>query len=148
MAGLLGAVELGFGPDGAIMLVFADGEVTEAQSFEADDLCWHALVRSAQAAKESLRELPGPWQPIATAPQDGREILVYGTRYGSGAGPGVYRAGWRSDYPGGEAYWQSRMSGPSVEILDPSHWCPWPAPPHMADRLSERDAAEASAKAA
>ena len=67
------------------------------------------------------------WQPIATAPKDGTEIVLYGaccpersrSRYAKDA-----NVGW---FSGGE--WKTRVYG---ETCDATHWMPLPAPPQTA----------------
>lgn len=64
------------------------------------------------------------WQPIATAPRDGTEVLLWGacrprnsgTRYAGDA-----NVGWWSVYG-----WHTRVAG---EVCMATHWQPLPAPP-------------------
>ena len=53
------------------------------------------------------------WQPIATAPRDGREVLLWVH--------GIYVIGW---YHRGE--WRH---GPKGYAVSPTHWRPLPTPP-------------------
>lgn len=62
------------------------------------------------------------WQPIETAPKDGREVLIirdfgvstrYGAKVGSFSPP---KNAWVSTYEGQTVY-------------EPTHWMPLPAPP-------------------
>lgn len=58
------------------------------------------------------------WQPIETAPKDGKLVLLWEPEYYQGKGGhelGLYRDGkWRSL---------------RAFILNPSHWMPLPEPP-------------------
>jgi hypothetical protein len=56
------------------------------------------------------------WQPIATAPSDGRKILVIG--------------GWRTEAEIQKAdgeWWRMRKRGGGT--AQPTHWMPLPEPP-------------------
>jgi hypothetical protein len=70
------------------------------------------------------------WQPIETAPKDGRHILVYpGTYNGVTASP----ARWERDdgVKAPRPYWL-RLDAWSViksRCLTPTHWMPMPEPP-------------------
>jgi len=54
------------------------------------------------------------WQPIETAPRDGKRVLLYNWAYG--AGSGHYDKGW----------WQHFCLSQHYE---PTHWMPLPDPP-------------------
>lgn len=64
-------------------------------------------------------EIPA-WQPIATAPRDGTEILVYEIG-------GMYFVRWES----GTETWVSTDSGAWID--DATHWQPLPAAPKEAE---------------
>lgn len=82
------------------------------------------------------------WQPIATAPKDGRWVLLSGGRI---------EYGWdRETKPpavvgqavnGGEDGWQFAWydSGYYGEYEDPTHWMPLPAPPALSEAPSQGD---------
>jgi hypothetical protein len=74
------------------------------------------------------------WQPIATAPKDGRPILIWDpTQGGPNESAGKtydnrnYAIGyWRVWQSGGKWMWGNRNSSYYVE---PTHWMPLPPPP-------------------
>lgn len=71
------------------------------------------------------------WQPIETAPKDGRRLLVMWP-YWHGNAPGI---AW---YCGGSGGWDSdRCLTPIHENVaperDPTHWMPLPEPPHTTE---------------
>jgi hypothetical protein len=70
-------------------------------------------------------EVAAGWNPISTAPKDGRNILAIGKIYGS---PFCYECNWN----GVEWY---HGFGDAWSNLMPSHWMPLPAPP--ADRAAQ-----------
>jgi hypothetical protein len=57
------------------------------------------------------------WQPIETAPKDGREVLIF---VGSGYDGGVIVANWREG--GGWNDWDG-------DLWEPTHWMPFPEAP-------------------
>lgn len=68
----------------------------------------------------------GGWQPIETAPRDGKRILFYSTGHGGGYGVGMWAKhdhvpiyGWVVPVPG---EWE-------VRGCEPTHWMHLPAPP-------------------
>lgn len=67
------------------------------------------------------------WQPIETAPKDGRVILLYDPEYKEIAMarymPSEQKPG---DY--GDFVWKQR-DGETIAEKVPSHWAPVPAPP-------------------
>lgn len=73
------------------------------------------------------------WQPIETAPQDGRDVLVYGLSAGEINGifevPGIGVAGRcdRTDYEGFN--WRERNTDAYAVWWKPTHWMPLPAAP-------------------
>ena len=62
------------------------------------------------------------WQPIETAPKDGRRILAYSKEYG------VQVTGWwyRNDNPAIGGWWIAFSDG---DYTDLTHWQPLPEPP-------------------
>lgn len=62
------------------------------------------------------------WQPIETAPRDGRRVLV------CSEGRHMFVAFWDSKY------WGWRVSRDSVVAADPTHWQPLPDPPTGTER--------------
>ena len=63
------------------------------------------------------------WRPIATAPKDGRWILVSAVGWEPEItcwSPSVWGDGWHSGGIGSDSYGTS---------FDPSHWMPLPPPP-------------------
>jgi hypothetical protein len=67
------------------------------------------------------------WQPIETAPKDGRRFVVL-----------IPQSWRRSDYRPCVAYWERYMKPPRLIFDDwstspqPTHWMPLPAPPRAA----------------
>lgn len=72
---------------------------------------WRFMARAAIAATPTR----DGWQDISTVPNDGRQIWVYGGRYGA---PRL------SDADG--EWWNSPLCPPASR---PTHWMPTPAPP-------------------
>lgn len=69
------------------------------------------------------------WQPIKTAPTDGRDILIYGTWEGevgsSDSIPSIYMVRAEHKYypiVGTDYY--------TAIVRDPTHWHPLPSPPN------------------
>lgn len=60
------------------------------------------------------------WQPIETAPKDGRRLWLYEPSYG-------YEGWWHTDFPRGEAYWMDDADSEP----QPTHWRALPAPPQV-----------------
>lgn len=89
------------------------------------------------------------WQPIETAPRDGRAILVMqdvwpGNASGRASecnGHNTYVAAWWSDEGGGGAgKWVCYMDAicdPECPI-DPTHWMSLPLPPEFGDTHNAR----------
>ncbi len=77
------------------------------------------------------------WQPIDTAPQDGTEVLLFGTWAGEIHGPdrkvppaiyiGAYEGG--GDYSDDGYLWSVVGGDMYAAWCKPSHWMPMPAPP-------------------
>ncbi len=71
------------------------------------------------------------WQPIETAPRDGRRVLVYGVQFRRRCfGVGYYFKG----VPGDGEGWIAQMfyTEPTDDArgsMEPSHWMPLPPPP-------------------
>lgn len=67
------------------------------------------------------------WQPIETAPKDGRYILVFHTM------PIIAR--WYTHFRNGkpdpfrEPEWDCRCMAADVPPVEPTHWMPLPEPP-------------------
>ena len=79
----------------------------------------------------ALSEGLGAWQPIATAPRDGTEVLVCRTYLNNSPEYAVARNyndgnGWRDM---GDIGWAGMYGG---EDNQPTHWMPLPAPPGSA----------------
>lgn len=75
------------------------------------------MNRILEDAINALEKALPVWQPIETAPKDGKKILVL-------AAPGIYIAWW-SD--GNWEDHQRMFNGGAA--LKPTHWMPLPAPP-------------------
>jgi hypothetical protein len=73
----------------------------------SDTCAWHETANAALEAE------PDDWQPIETAPQDGRDILVC---YSWGT---IEMLSWE-----GEGLW-------CHSCRPPTHWMPLPAPPEV-----------------
>lgn len=58
------------------------------------------------------------WQPIETAPKDGREIILFDPDY-------FPRSGFEGRYSAPGANWFSSFGSP----VEPTHWMPLPEPP-------------------
>jgi hypothetical protein len=70
------------------------------------------------------------WQPIATAPRDGRAILVYiPGSVGHAVRQDVIAVYW-SGWSGGR--WETAWSGAKL-MARPTHWMPLPDPPQQPD---------------
>ena len=83
------------------------GDAPAEPTYEQALAFWAAVSRLARAAM---------WQPIATAPKDGTEALVYD----AGA---IVIALWSTE-DGQSGWWDNGIMNPS-----PTHWMPLPAPP-------------------
>ena len=59
------------------------------------------------------------WQPIETAPRDGKHILAY-THDDQ-----IKEVWWQKDFLDGLEYWQDDWDGEPM----PTHWMPLPEPP-------------------
>lgn len=77
------------------------------------------------------------WQPIETAPKDGRDILVW-MPLGDGRGnPTVAVVDWY--VANGESHWRiaEGVFGPLALDFPPTHWMPLPEPPTAPPTASE-----------
>lgn len=98
-------------PEGVAIDVqeIADNPLWAAESWANDRAAVADLT-----AKLAQAEQRGTWQPIETAPKDGRKVLTY-----------QHDAGIRVAHcEGGEWWWCSYEY-----TCEPSHWMPLPAPP-------------------
>jgi hypothetical protein len=73
------------------------------------------------------------WQPIATAPKDGRRVLVYAPEWGD-ITCGEYHTNRERDdrgrfQAGGWAYWLAMDEDYRSSYCHPTHWMPLPEPP-------------------
>ena len=77
--------------------------------------CWQAAWQAAQAAQP----VHSGWKPIASAPKDGADVLLFCDRVHIGDYlPGVYE--WNAG-----AWW---IEGGQI-TGNPTHWMPLPPPP-------------------
>jgi hypothetical protein len=71
------------------------------------------------------------WQPIETAPKDGRDVLIFCP---TNDRKPVCEAWWARDYEEGPGYWMTPIgpNGRGYTILPSTatHWMPLPEPPH------------------
>lgn len=68
-------------------------------------------------------ERDGKWQPIDSAPKDGRGVLMgQFDKFQR-----QYRVCYWTD--SGWAFYQRRLGDPAVVMLSPTHWMPLPSPP-------------------
>ncbi|MCP1271249.1 DUF551 domain-containing protein [Acetobacter cerevisiae] len=89
-----------------------------SESDAATESMWVACAETVLAAADAAA-----WRPIATAPTDSSEVLVWD-------GDSVFMAGRMGEY------WWSDVEG----IIDnPTHWQPLPAPPASIDALGGVD---------
>lgn len=87
------------------------------------------------SSSEEMGEGISMWQPIQTAPKDGREILMFYTPADGGLRPPLVVA-WDTM---GECW---LAVGFEVEVLsEPTHWMPLPAAPGTATRPATQTAA-------
>ena len=81
----------------------------------------------AELAVACLKVMRG-WQPIATAPKDGRAVLIYdGTTF-----VGFFAQYSMDDGKGGRRVYLERWeeaSGDGNTEFNPTHWMPLPEPP-------------------
>jgi len=73
------------------------------------------------------------WQPIETAPKDGRYVLVWGEIEGA-HGHDVVKSLFRPDFVAGKPYWQWGAPGFIGVVSDPTDWMPLPDPPATEDK--------------
>jgi len=104
-------------PKNGVIPVWMDGGNSHAQT-EARRCADRILAALAHSA------VPEGWQDIASAPKDGRLILVAteGQKVGSPAWTGMYCAYWNN----AEHLWLFHRSG---YVPNPTHWMPLPKPP-------------------
>lgn len=105
-------------------LVYAYQQIFPDREFdEVEDAIEQILgeVQTLRSAKDS------PWQPIETAPRDGRHVLVYGLLSGLHRNDWV-KACYRADYAGGKPYWQWGAPG-FTGVVAADYWMPVPDPP-------------------
>lgn len=67
------------------------------------------------------------WQPIKTAPNDGKNILVFGGYF-------TEVTIWRA-----EGEWWNYMLKTNATVPIPTHWMPLPAPPQPHTPKEKRD---------
>lgn len=85
------------------------------------DKCSAELVMTSRANKGS-HAMEG-WQPIGTAPRDGRSVLAYlPANAGHPTRQDVAAIFWA-----GAAGWETAYSG--ARVAAPTHWMPLPDPP-------------------
>lgn len=97
-------------------------------------LTWPVSANVGEANVPPKGVACSPWLPIATAPRDGTEIMLWGDWAGEINGPslprccvvGYWRDG-RTDYPGYE--WTVCGTDAYAAWMKPSHWMPLPEPP-------------------
>jgi hypothetical protein len=72
------------------------------------------------------------WQPIETAPKDGREVLLLGA-------DGIRIASWSDRFR--REMWDtgyaSECDGDPIEVERPTHWMPLPDPPRTGSSVVE-----------
>lgn len=85
------------------------------------------------------------WQPIATAPRDGTDILLVDSRAGAG---GMVVASWSEEIHeeasrSGHCWWGQEASGAFGYHTDAfTHWMPLPAPPDLPPGYSDGEYAD------
>ncbi len=67
---------------------------------------------------EDTRSLTPAWQPIATAPKDGTQVLLFWKG-------NIAQAAWVSDW----AWWEVSGWRENLIVARPTHWMPLPAAP-------------------
>lgn len=70
------------------------------------------------------------WQPIETAPKDGRDLLIF-DKFHKTAVIAFYREDGRSPGKYGKFVWQLHDEGGSLAEQSITHWMPLPSPPVM-----------------
>lgn len=84
---------------------------------------------------DTARQVAG-WQPIATAPKDGTNVLLVNRRGNMATGL------WMESLSGTGWYLRGSSRGPDAFFNDhhgPTHWMPLPAPPTDASQNSKPD---------
>lgn len=82
--------------------------------------CWDYLQEITRPAE------PEGWQPIATAPKDGTDILIGWFEFDPPSS--MHVAFWHSTHQGG-CWCQSHSAFTTDPNWQPTHWMPLPAPP-------------------
>jgi hypothetical protein len=79
------------------------------------------------------------WQPIETAPKDGRRCLIYVPRQPTASDPSEFTV-YVASYVGGREsgdVWFTMLRGKKAthgeDIYKPTHWMPLPPPPETAE---------------
>ncbi len=85
--------------DGTIHLMWKRGEAMKSMNF---------------GLMPAVPQTSGVWQPIETAPKDGKRILLYQE------GRGAFEGWWHTDWPHAEAYWMDDADSEP----EPTHWQP------------------------
>jgi hypothetical protein len=81
-----------------------------------------------KAAFEARVALQG-WQPIETAPRDGKPFLAW-----ENEDRGPFKCWWHENWLSDEAYWDDH----ACTEPQPTHWQPLPQPPAASDREERR----------
>ena len=81
-------------------------------------------ISQARAALSAIREPMSDWQPIETAPKDGRKMLLrftgpFSDQMQDGVTVGRWLRGW----------WLDAIWATSTAHRSPTHWMPLPPPP-------------------
>ena len=72
------------------------------------------------------------WQPIETAPKDGREVLALGLRHGD-YGYTDDEKGWTGIRWMNKGWQETKPTGRYSNGFTPTHWMPLPAPPEAGE---------------
>lgn len=104
----------------------------------ADDGVMNQVRKIAKSSRKKLVEAieQKGWMPIASAPKDGTEIILYGLWVGeitylTGAEPSVDVGRWmsgKSDHPGND-WWQLTTGDCYTCWMRATHWMPIQKPP-------------------
>jgi len=96
-----------------------------AIGIETDNSEKSALIKGLEALAAGVERLKPPtWQPIASAPKDGRAFLAY-------ADGKITTVHWIKESPDREAFWSLCVPGTFTlhNFWEPTHWMPLPAGP-------------------